>query len=228
MAVETIEDRLTNSLWDHWKTQDTATKLTWLEVQKLACALTKLSRQSDIDYQEFDFQSLIDSKLTYYENLSVIEEAVYQVHAKDETYSKEEMETAGAALGFSEDIVKNLQVERDKLQSKVSRQEKTLEELKQKTELANKEILELRNKPPQEKIIYVTMQPEPEPKKPQEPAYDPVNAPYTDAELLEIQQYLLSRNPKPKMKPAKPQTHYRETTKKTLLNSAKILWKVIY
>lgn len=225
MALETIEDRLTNSLWDHWKTQDTTTKLTWLEVQKLACALTKLSRQSDIDYQEFDFQSLIDSKLTYYENLSIIEEAVYQVHAKDETYSKEEMETAGAALGFSEDIVKNLQVERDKLQSKVSRQEKTLEELRQKSELATKELTELKAQPPKEKIIYVTMQPEP---KPQEPAYDPVNAPYTDAELLEIQAYLLSRNPKPKMKPAKPQTHYRETTKKTLVNSAKFLWRVIY
>ncbi len=192
---ETVEDTLTNSLWQKWKQQGTQTKMTWLEIQKLACALTKMSREQNLDYQAFDFQAIVDSKLNYYENLSQIENTVY-----------------GPCQNFAE-AVKEIEQ-----QKTTEQQNKTLtlqnKKLKNEIERQKEKLGELQNNP-QVKTVYVTTTPTPENKL---AVYEPTEAPYTDAELTEIQEYLQKRQ----------NQKHRNTTKETLKKTAKILWQIIY
>lgn len=76
---ENPQEALTNSLWQKWKDAgytEQPNALTWMEVSNLVKFYLKICRQTEQDYRDFDFENLLDHKLTYYENLSQIENTV--------------------------------------------------------------------------------------------------------------------------------------------------------
>jgi hypothetical protein len=221
--TETVEDNLANSLWHKWKTQGTQTRLTWLEVQKLAGHLTKTCKEKELDYQEFDFSAILDSKLNYYENFSAIDEAIEgPARLTDKDYMAVISREAEMELQTLEAIEK----ERDKLLSKCTRLEQNLSQ-------AKKDNFAISNT----KTVYVAM-PTPEthqqqpttkealllPAPPIEAAIKPEDAPYTDEELTEIQNYLKTRiTPETPKIPFSPETIESKLAHKTWRLIVKVL-----
>lgn len=81
---ENVSDTLTNRVWDEWKNTGIRTELTWLELHRLAERFLKICREQEHDYREFDFYTLIDSNLNYYENVSLLDEAISQPQSEVE------------------------------------------------------------------------------------------------------------------------------------------------
>jgi hypothetical protein len=76
--MENVSESLTKNLWQLWKTNHIETKMTWLEVQKLAQQFIKMCQEAQVDHQAIDFINTIDSKLNYHENLSSLDNEVYR------------------------------------------------------------------------------------------------------------------------------------------------------
>lgn len=75
----TTETELTRQTWNLWKTYRIKPHLTWLELHKLAEHLTKQCK----DHQQIDFRSLIDSQLSYYENLDNLDLELHMIGIKN-------------------------------------------------------------------------------------------------------------------------------------------------
>lgn len=73
---------LTDIVWNFWKQLGATPHLTWIELNHLANHLINESKQCGIDHQEIDFRSLIDSSLTYYENLTALDEELKRLCGK--------------------------------------------------------------------------------------------------------------------------------------------------
>jgi len=74
---ESVSDTLTNRVWDAWsKTGITSRYMTWLELHRLAEHFLKICREQEHDYREYDFYTLIDSNLNYYENLAELDNQI--------------------------------------------------------------------------------------------------------------------------------------------------------
>jgi hypothetical protein len=209
IKADTIEDTLTDSLWRKWQQQGTQTKLTWIEIHNLAEHLTKLCKEENLDYQAVDFQAIIDPTLNYYENLSIIAENIKGPIPQPDLlskYSKEEIETAGAAYGYSNDILEKVQKERSRLQTTCERlteqikEQKTIQQerdalfckcatLEEKYSHIRTEIQTLTANLPTQPVIVPILQTKQE--KPIE-TLNALTAPYTEEEMIEIQEYILN------------------------------------
>ena len=221
VLAESPASNLTDSAWDTVKER---TKMTWLEVNKLAEQYIKMCRDAHVDWQQGDFRTLLDSSLNYYENLSTIEEHIHTVAG----YTDAELAEIAAAQAELEQ-----QPTVDELQAEVTHLKDKLKDSKEKLIDANNKIRDLENQQPEPPKPVEQPQPkpqsipQPDAPKPAEPtpAYDAINAPYTDAELYEIQEYLQSRaTQKPKHTQPDAAARIANVTVKT----AKFLWKVIY
>lgn len=142
-----------------------------MELLHLATHLTKVCRQKGLDYQVFDLKASLDATLSYEENLAVIDQA----------------------LGVSEHDYMNMvaqeaESEFKSLQS-LEEENRRLEQ-QHKKDLARMRRLEQQIKQPQP-----TPQPQPleQPVASKQVEYDPLNAPYSEAELAEITSYLQTR-----------------------------------
>ena len=124
---ESVPDTLTNRVWDAWKNTGIHSRfMSWLELHKIAEHFLKLCKEQERDYREFDFYTLVDSNLNYYENKAEIENELGQ--SKDNT----EKEAANKLKDYlTEDnlkeysdkersVIEELQQDRQKLNSKLS------------------------------------------------------------------------------------------------------------
>jgi hypothetical protein len=83
--AENTTETLTNKVWEQWEnTGITSRLMTKLEVKHLADHFLKLCREQSRDYREFDFYTLIDSNLNYYENKAEIENTLGGLNSEAE------------------------------------------------------------------------------------------------------------------------------------------------
>lgn len=85
------QETLTSKIWEAWQTAGTTTRpnsLTWIELNNLTGHFLKLCNQKQLDYQNFDYRNMLDSKLNYYENQSLIDEALGNPVENEEEYKK--------------------------------------------------------------------------------------------------------------------------------------------
>src|SRR5208283_3089355 len=76
---ESVSDTLTNRVWKTWEHDGIKNRfLTWMELHRLAEHFLKICKEQEHDYQEFDFYTLIDSNLNYYENLAELDNNIAQ------------------------------------------------------------------------------------------------------------------------------------------------------
>jgi hypothetical protein len=86
-------ETLTAKVWETWQKAGYTTQphsLTWIELDNLTGFYLKTCTARNIDYQAFDFLSLLDSKLNYYENQSAIDEALAGSLTEEEAYKRYE------------------------------------------------------------------------------------------------------------------------------------------
>jgi hypothetical protein len=200
-------DTLTQGVWDGWKTNGVKTKLTWLEVHKIAEHFLKICRDQDQDYQAHDFSMIVDSNLNYYENLSEIENTL-----NGTTEAIEEQEALGEL--------------NDKLQDDygitVTKSLKPTTELEQKNKelAATNRRLEamLRNAEEQAKKPTVPIPKPLEPAQIQQQKQETIL--YTPEELAEIIEYLQHKKPTQQPKQFKKKLSATATSARNVLELA--------
>lgn len=180
MAItETIEETLAHTIWEKWQKTGTTKYWTYLEVRHLAEQFTQTCRDKNIDPQEYDFTTILDKTLTYYENQQLIIDAVgkTQDQIDQENYAK-----------YYQDV----QV-----------QEKTMQQLTQENQALtqkNKKIeAMLRQAEATAKQTKIANQPTPQPETVEQTQKPPIltnidTTQYNNAELIEIIEYLTKRS----------------------------------
>jgi hypothetical protein len=88
--TENPSDGLTNKLWEQWSKDGIHSRyLTWIELNNLAKYFLKICKQKELDYHEFDFYTLIDSNLNFYENRAELDNQLGQPETSEkEQYDK--------------------------------------------------------------------------------------------------------------------------------------------
>jgi hypothetical protein len=87
------QETLTAKVWEQWQKTGATTRphsLTWIELNNLTGYFLKTCTAKKLDYQAYDFLSILDSKLNYYENQSAIDEAIAGPLSEDEAYQRYE------------------------------------------------------------------------------------------------------------------------------------------
>jgi hypothetical protein len=140
--------------------------------------------------------------------------------------AKQELMTTTPTAKDVYDDVYNEFLSAKQLEEQLKMQDETIEKLRKENKL-------LKSREPQTKTVYVQAQPDIkleeevgwsyQKETPPQSSYDPSLAPYTDAELFEIQEYLNNRKPK-----QQKETHRKASATYALKKTAKFLWKVIY
>lgn len=217
LAPNTADD-LTNRVWERWKKDGINPRgKTWLEIKKLVEHFLKLCREQGRDYQELDFYCMIDSNLNYYENFAEIENQLGQV--SDKEYYNKLMDEAQPEITVLED--------KEKLEAKTLKLEEKLRSVKDdlsieiaKRQATETELAELKKK--QETQLKENFLEVPPIAK---PAYLPENIQYTNAELIEIIDYIVHRKIE---KQSKPRIENFRTTKIAYAKIIKALkWAIL-
>jgi hypothetical protein len=186
---ENPQEALTNSLWEKWKTAGYTDKphaLTWMEVNNLAKYYLKTCREAGADYRDFDFETIVDHTLNYHENTSMIVNAVGQ---------PQEAPEQEALAEINSHLSENYGITIDKKLRPHSEIEQTCRDLK--TQIRNLEaernsLAEQLKKQPQVIIKEVPREVIKEVYIPKE-VHVPNPEQYTQAELIEIIDYLIQR-----------------------------------
>jgi predicted Fe-S protein YdhL (DUF1289 family) len=176
LCVDTVKV-LTDKIHDSWQQAGYLKQqysLTYMEINHLVRHFLKICTQQSIDYQEHDLSSILDHTLNYYENLAEIENKLGCQPTGDD-YSKWMDEAQEEKQNIEDLTQKNLELERKN--KKISAMLKQAEATKQQPQPT----------------------PTPQPQQPATPTtvinqvfYD--SAMYTQAELIEIFEYLHNRH----------------------------------
>ncbi len=125
MLTLTLPRTLTDNVWNQWKQQDTTPQLTWLSLNKLAEHLITECTERECDYQQIDFQSTLDSQLSYEENLTFLNKQIDALSPNPRDYggpTAEEMRKAEMELKSISELEQenfDAQQEIQKLQAKL-------------------------------------------------------------------------------------------------------------
>lgn len=176
-------EELTNRLWTHWKNNGTNPRgKTWLEIKKLSDHFLKLCRDQERDYQEYDFLTLVDSSLNYYENFAEIENQLGASTISDKEYYAKLMDEAAPEISALEENEK-LEEKNVKLQEKMKKvsDDLSIEVAKRAVlEAENKLLKEKHNIQLQENFLSI-------------PKFDAVNTELSHEEMTEVLNYLHKR-----------------------------------
>jgi hypothetical protein len=132
---ENPKEVLTNIVWEKWELAGYTKQpyaLTWLEISHLANFFLKICREKNIDYQSYDFSTIIDYKLNYEENKSTIVETIGEPEAIEEKEAANKLRDY-----FTEDqlkeysnkersIIEEIQTDHQNLNKKLNQITKTL------------------------------------------------------------------------------------------------------
>jgi hypothetical protein len=200
LAVKTVltlaenpQEALTNSLWEKWKTAgytDQPHALTWMDVNNLAKYYLKTCREAGADYRDFDFETLVDHTLNYYENTSMIVNAIGQ---------PQEATEQAALAEINNHLSENYGITIDKKLRPHSELEQTVKTLEAKIRdltAENSGLSEQLKVKPKEvvKTVQVEVVKEvPITKEVIREVHIPNPEQYTQAELIEIIDYLIQR-----------------------------------
>jgi|WetSurMetagenome_2_1015567.scaffolds.fasta_scaffold117070_2 hypothetical protein len=183
---ENTADHLADRVWQQWeKTGIKSRYMTYLEVHHIAEHFLKICSEKEIDYQEFDFYTLVDSNLNYYENIAQLDEHPAlgkPISEADKAYMNQIADQAEVEIKS----IEVLEEEKQKLINKNKKLEKTLKDAKE---------------------LYRNIQPQPTTHIPIQTTTliqthtltpeNPEDAPYTKAEIIEILAYLAEQNQHP-------------------------------
>ena len=191
--AENPQEKLTGNLWEKWKTAgytDQPNALTWMEVNNLAGFYLKTCRAAGADYRDFDFETLVDHTLNYYENTSMIVNAIGQPSETTDQAALAELngklqEDYGITIDKKlkphselEQTVKTLEAKiRDLTAENSGLSEQLKAKPKEVTKTVNVEVI--KEVPITKEVIREVHIPNPEQ--------------YTQAELIEIIDYLIRR-----------------------------------
>jgi Mg2+ and Co2+ transporter CorA len=126
---ENQADKLTDKLWERWQKDGIhSRRMTYLEVHNLAEYFLKVCKQQEKDYQEFDFYTLIDSNLNFYENRAEINNQLDQ----PATSGKEHLEKL-------KDYLTDEQIKEYTTEDRT-----VIEQLQQKSQTAEKQLKQIR------------------------------------------------------------------------------------
>lgn len=184
-------ETLTASLWEKWQNQGYTKQpnaLSWMEVNNLAKYYVQLCQKTGADYRDFDFETIVDHTLNYYENKSLIENTVGQPQEENSDKALADLNSK-LAEDYGITVTKNLkpvgeaEEENKKLRSEITRLTANNRELTEKLsqpvtpQIVTKEVIK---EVPVEIIKEV-------------PAHFS-DVQYSQAELVEILSYLKQRD----------------------------------
>jgi hypothetical protein len=131
---ENPQETLTNQLWNQWKSYGYTSQpraLTWMELNHLVEYFLKVCREKEIDYREYDFSTLIDHKLNYEENKSILFDTI------GNPYSEEEKEAANKLKDYFTE---------EEMKTYTPQQKTVIDDLTAKHETLNKKVNNLTKK----------------------------------------------------------------------------------
>lgn len=140
-----------SDLWARWKRNGQAEtwKINYLETKQLFDSLLNLCQNAGLDPQTFDFETIIDRGLSYYENLEKLKEAVGNPKTEEDQteLAKSETERLAQDLGLFDQYEKEIR--------RLKTETRNAETLKGKLTEAKAEIQTLKNqKPTETKIVF--------------------------------------------------------------------------
>lgn len=184
-------ETLTESLWKKWVSAGYTTQpnsLTWMEVNNLSKYYVQLCQKTGADYRDFDFETILDHTLNYYENKSLIDNTVGQ---------PPEQNSDSALADLNSKLAKDYGITINKQLKPVSEAEAENKQLKaqiRELSASNKELTEKLSQPVAPQIITKEVIKEvPVEIIKQIPAYSS-DVQYSQAELIEILSYLKQRD----------------------------------
>ena len=147
MTLTLAEDTsrvLTDKVWDSWQSTGINSRyLSWIELKHLANHFLKMCREQNRDYREFDFYTMVDSNLNYYENLAELDNQLGQSETVKESEAANKLKDYLTEEQLSEysatekTVIDTIETSNKTLQKKVGQITKKLEA--QETQQVNTE-----------------------------------------------------------------------------------------
>lgn len=196
-------EKLTADLWEKWQNagyNNHPHALTWMEVNNLSKFYVQLCKSTGADYRDFDFETLLDHTLTYYENKSLIENTVGQPQEASEQTALAELNSR-LQEDYGITIDKKL-----KPHSELEQTVKSLEQELREVKAQRSQLAEQLKVAPKEVVKTVEVIKEVPVIKTVPAQPDPDKVQYSKEELAEILEYMQKRKNKktynPKLKTA--------------------------
>jgi hypothetical protein len=131
---EDVSRTLTDRVWDDWqKTGINSRYMSLVEIKHLANHFLKMCREQNRDYREFDFYTMVDSNLNYYENLAELDNQLGQSQEVKETEASNKLkdylteEELKAYTPQQKTVIDNIETKNQTIEKKLSKLTKKID-----------------------------------------------------------------------------------------------------